>query len=873
MTLQINKGQDGHWHFRTRFTIDALDWEFRVNTHRLSALVMAAMLVAASAAPAAESAAGRKAPAQGVEAKVLELTGAETRIVWLRHRQWESYQGSLDGGSGYSLMAFDTGGKGERELVPEGELYNPLISPSGRRVIYTAKTDGKLQIHGVDWNGENGRTLGDGFALWTWRDPATGIEWVYAGSSGGKDGTLVERFQLDGPDTRERMYTGRVSNRFSLSADGTRAVGEFPHPETGMLYPRTGQLDRKDYRSGCNSYIAPDNTYFVTIMAGGHDLVTLYKPDGRSHDVRVIPPGLKPLKNGGNGCMWNPKWASDARHLVVAGPFKNLGPDRADIWLGQFADDFNSIAKWVQVTDNDFMDVYAFVWVDPGLGRYAGEAPYTLAVPAAVTGPGDWRWDFGDGASGTEGTHAYRNTGTYTVTARQGDRTLEGTVRVAAQEAPRVLSTAVLDDRRVLLSCSEPVQVADGRVTLASGAAATKLSLDSEGSGIIAEFPAPLAARETLTVTGVTDRAQVPNAVAAAETHVVRPDWPSNRAGLTYLWQNARTRNLILDARFGLPASTAIGTFSNHQLSVPARFNRFGAAAAEGGGFVLDPGSPRRIYGGIAKTHQFSFEIVVASSDLAQTKGNDDKPIAIVDWGYGWRNGVFWLLQEQDTLLVGLSKKWGDPKPEVFEMATLPDTKPHHVIVSLAPKRLAFYLDGKKVKEIDPSPASFIEVGPPPFQLAAHSPDAHKNIWRGTFEYLAMYDRFIEESEAAKNAAAVAAALAQRKALPRIELQATLVAKSQIPAPGQMAPYRNALVVNEYEVEQVLTGTYAPKTIRVAQWGVIDLKPTPLAALQPGASVKLVLETFTDHDELVSELISDTLEENFDLTLYTDVNL
>ena len=94
---------------------------------------------------------------------------------------------------------------------------------------------------------------------------------------------------------------------------------------------------------------------------------------------------------------------------------------------------------------------------------------------------------------------------------------------------------------------------------------------------------------------------------------------------------------------------------------------------AAGGGYMPNPGSPDRIFEGIKKTHQFGFEIVVASADLAQTKGDDDKPIAIVDWGYGWRNGVFWLLQEQDTLLVGLSKKWGDPKPEVFEMATLPD--------------------------------------------------------------------------------------------------------------------------------------------------------------------------------------------------------
>ncbi|MEI6257310.1 MAG: PKD domain-containing protein [Planctomycetota bacterium] len=805
--------------------------------------------------------------------EVRRLTGAETRIVWMRHKQWETYKGGLDGGPGYSIVAFDTGGKGERELVPEGEIFNPLISPSGRRVVYSAKTDGKLQMHCVDWNGANRRILGEGFAQWTWRDPATSIEWVYASNAGGTDAAFVDRFQLDQPETRESIYTGRLANRFSLSADGTRAVGEFPHPATGMFYPRTGQLDRKDYRDGCNTYMSPDNSYFVTIMDSGHGLVTLYKPDGSSRDVSVIPPGLKPLKNGGNGCVWNPKWASDARHLVVAGPFKNLGSDRADIWLGQFADDFNSIAKWVQVTDNDDMDVYAYVWVDPGLGQYAGEAPYTLAVRSDVTGLGNWKWTFGDGTTGTEGKHTYGKAGTYAITARQGDRVLEGTVRVTERVAPKLRNALVLDDRRVLLTCSEPIQVAAAKVTLASGTAATKLSLDSEGSGIIAEFAAPLAAKETLTVTGVTDGAQAPNEMAAVQAQVVRPDWPSNRAGLRYLWQKARTRNVIFDERLGLPVATAITGFSNHQLSVPARFNRFGAAVAAGGGFVLNPGAPEHIFEGIKQTHQFSFEIVVASADLAQTKGDDDKPIAIVDWGFGWRNGIFWLFQEKDKLLVGLSKSWGDNKPEVFEMATLPDAKPHHVIVSLASKRLAFYLDGKKVKEIDPSPASFIEVGAPAIALAAHHADPHKNIWRGTFEYLAMYNRFIEEPEAAKNAAAVAADLAKRKALPRIELQAKLVATSTLPQPAAIAPYRNVLVVNEYSVEKVLKGTYAPKTIRVTQWGMIDLKPTPLAAQALGTSVKLVLEKFVDHDELVPELISDTLKEDFDLDLYTDVNV
>ncbi len=845
-----------------------------MNPTRILRICMAAMLVAGGAALAAEPTTGKNAPApiQSIAAKVLTLTGAQTRIVWLRNKRWQTDKSSVDGGVGCSIMAFDTAGKGEQELVPEGELYNPLISPSGRHVIYTAKTDGKLRMHCVDWNGANSRVLGEGYALWAWREPATGSEWVYTSVDGGM-GTFVDRFQFDKPEARERIYTGRLSNHFSLSADGTRAVSEFPHPATGMFYPRTGQLDRKDYRPGCNTYISPDNSYFVTIMAGSHDLVTLYKPDGSSRDVSLIPPGLRPVTDGSRGCMWNPKWASDARHMSVAGPFVNLGPNHADIWLGQFADDFSSIATWVQVTDNEFMDVLAYVWVDPGLGEYAGEAPYTLEVPAFVTGPGDWRWSYGDGAEGSDGKHTFGKAGDYALTAKQGDRTLEGTVRVAERVAPKLLNAVALDDRRVLITCSEPIQVTAAQVTLASGPTATKLSLDSEGSGIIAEFAAPLVAKETLTLKGVSDCAQVPNEMAAAKTQIVVPDWPSNRAGLTYLWQNARARNVIIDERIGLPVATALTGLSNYQLSGPARFNRFGAAVAAGGGFELDPGSPGRIFEGINKTHQFSFEIVVASADLAQSKGTDDKPVAIVDWGYGWRNGIFWLFQEKDKLLVGLSKTWGDGKPEVFEMATLPDTKPHHVIVSVAAKRLALYLDGRKVKEIDPSPAVFMEVGAPPIQFAAHYPDCHKNIWRGTFEYLAMYNRFIEEPEATKNAAAVAATLAQRKALPQIEVQSTLVAQSKLPQPGDIAPYRNVLVVSEYSVDKVLKGTYAPNTIRVVQSGMIDLKPTPLAAQAPGTSGKLVLETFIDHDELESELISDTLEENFDLNLYTDVNV
>jgi hypothetical protein len=74
-------------------------------------------------------------------------------------------------------------------------------------------------------------------------------------------------------------------------------------------------------------------------------------------------------------------------------------------------------------------------------------------------------------------------------------------------------------------------------------------------------------------------------------------------------------------------------------------------------------------------------------------------------------------------------------------------------------------------------------------------------------------------------------------------------------------------------VKKVLKGKYRQKTIRVAQWGVLDLKPTSLAKQKPGTNVKLVLEKFSDRGELESELITDTLEEDFELDLFTDADL
>jgi len=796
-----------------------------MNTGRILTVVCIAATLVGGAALAAEPAKGK-----AVAAAIEKLTGARTKIVWVRSVVAGKGHVDADDGIFYQLMVFDTHEAKERVLLPgPASCAYPWITGDGAHVVFTL-LGGAGKVCVVDWDGTNRKELSDGFALALWRDPASGVQWIYVGNNYAQNDYRdrnhatagITRYRLDNPSVKELVWnkTYILEQRVSLSGDGKRLGSGFPWPHQGVADLASGTW--KKYGQGCNSSIAPDTSYRFFHMNGNHIDITMYDDGGAN--PRVIPVNCKP-----GGMFWSPKWTSHVRFLAVAGPFAagfNYAPG-SNIHIGRFDEAFAKVEAWAQVSDGPVRDTHGYAWIETPEIRNSRKA----------------------GAS------------------KQGDRTLEGTASVADRVAPKLLSAAKLDDRRVLLTCSEPVRIDRAIVTRTDGAPAVKLGLDSEGRGIIAEFAAPLAAKETLTVAGVTDRAQAPNKMGAARTQIVPPDWPSNRAGVSYLWKNARTGNVIFDERIGLPVTTALSGGGE------ARFNREGAAMAAGGAFAPSPGSPRRIFEGIKKTHQFSFEIVVASADLAQTRGNDDQPLAIANWGSGWGNGIFWLLQEKDKLLVGLSRQGGDAKPEVFEMATLPDTKPHHVIVSVAAKRLACYLDGKKVKEIDPSPAQILEVSAPPLTFAGYRPDPGKKTWHGTFEYVAMYSRFIEEPEAAKNAAAVVADLAKRKALPRIEVQATLIAKSNVPDPDQMAPYRNALIVNEYSVDKVLKGTYADKTIRVAQWGMIDLKPTPLAAQEPGTSVKLVLEKFTDHDELVPELISDTLKEDLDMKLYTDVNL
>ena len=157
--------------------------------------------------------------------------------------------------------------------------------------------------------------------------------------------------------------------------------------------------------------------------------------------------------------------------------------------------------------------------------------------------------------------------------------------------------------------------------------------------------------------------------------------------------------------------------------------------------------------------------------------------------------------------------------------------------------------------------------------LSIGGPEGARFTWRGKVEGIAMFARALSAEEAANDFAAYSRSIARRKTIPRIALRAKLVAKSKVPSPADIAPYVDALVVNEYEVVKVLAGAYAGKNIRVAQWGLMNSRPTRLTRAPVGTVVQLSVELFSDHPQLEAEVTRSTLEENFDLDRYVDVTI
>ena len=86
-----------------------------------------------------------------------------------------------------------------------------------------------------------------------------------------------------------------------------------------------------------------------------------------------------------------------------------------------------------------------------------------------------------------------------------------------------------------------------------------------------------------------------------------------------------------------------------------------------------------------------------------------------------------------------------------------------------------------------------------------------------------------------------------------VVVEASVVASSRIPTPESILPYRQALLVNEYEIARLVSGSYSGERILVAHWVIRDGRVLNGAARDEGSLHRMTLEPYDQRLELEGE--------------------
>ena len=245
-----------------------------------------------------------------------------------------------------------------------------------------------------------------------------------------------------------------------------------------------------------------------------------------------------------------------------------------------------------------------------------------------------------------------------------------------------------------------------------------------------------------------------------------------------------------------------------------------------------------------------------------------DGPARIVSFSTDGGSRNFTLGQQGDQLVFRLRT------PKTGANGSTPETplcriaagRYTHVLVTYTPGRLVCYSDGVKVVDTDRIQGDFRNWEA---QHVVFGDEWRDDLdWDGVLEGVAVYGRVLDAAEARANYEAYQRILGGRDAVQETDARVTLIGRSDVPALADIQPYREALVVYEYDVEGVTRGPDVAGRIRVAHWAILDGETLAVARWDDGQTQRLRLEPFEDNPQLETFYMSDTLAPDFDVPLY-----
>jgi hypothetical protein len=342
------------------------------------------------------------------------------------------------------------------------------------------------------------------------------------------------------------------------------------------------------------------------------------------------------------------------------------------------------------------------------------------------------------------------------------------------------------------------------------------------------------------------EKARLTDAVPGAAVESDKT-WPTATDSLLFVWENMKGTNQ-------LAGNSPVGFRQcNIQLRGRALFSRNLQLMSRGG--WGETGETGRLVGKeIARSGEMGLQLFytpLGSHAILVSFLHDKEPI-------------YRMVQDQADLVVDiltgntLSVRW----PGVFRSA-----EPVHLVLSSDGQFIELYRNGVTAGK-QAFPLDFESFKESDLVLGMEG-----DTGGGLFENMAVYNRVVNGTEAAANYSLIRGVITSRKRIERLKIKAVLQESTEIPPPDSLGAYRRALVVNSYQVKQVLEGKYTGDRIVVAEWAVLDRKIIK-AYPREGRVETLVLEKFDDHPELEGERqMMDIFEPDLDIYYRTDDNL
>jgi hypothetical protein len=782
-------------------------------------------------APAPES----QASTAGFDAAAAARLG-EGFLVWESNRSgpWRLWTRRLDG-SGLRQLTPDEPGRQHccGHISPNGEWVTYLSLKGGRKEYVGGTETGELRLLRIDGLEERmlaprARTHNENRAV-VWMNDEELIHLTEDGRTVGVDiETGAQRMLIDQP---------MEGSGWLLNSDLTFATRGFP----SFSVHDGGTIAAQAPVSGCQPYFSHDGRWgFWTGGAGG----PIYRVELASGNVTTLLRKNDSRLPAERGYVYFPMASRDGRLFAVGASKGRHDHFEADYEIFIFASDPRTLepeGESVRFTFDRGVDRYPDVWSEPlELGDHAGEAPFEIEfdLPEGVPDGEGWRWTFGDGASaeGSRVMHRWERSGVFRVVASSGRRERVGMVRISTTEPPGVLRSELRDGgREVRIWFDELVDLSGATARFESGSEIESSKPSQEGRSLLLRLAEPLTRVDRVVLTGVADRAQIANVADELSVTIEPPIWPVSEEGLLLLWQTADAANLLRDPLSDVESSPVLRAQGR------ATFDHAHALALAGGDFIAERENARMLIQGFQRANEITIETTVRS-DRARQEG------VVVSLGGPSRRDVI-IRQRGDSLWFELrsrrnrSRTWS-PEAKLFKIK---DDRAVHVVVTYRPGQLRAYRDGVLMTDSDTIQGDFFHWEKGDLVLGAD--------WRGSIEGLALYSRVLSADEIHENAERYAALRAQRSPVARIVAEATRIRASSRTNLAEISPYREALVVNEYQVNRVISGQLEGDLVRVAEWAILGGEVQPATE----GRVRLVLERFAENPQLEGQVVLDEL--------------